>query len=83
MAIYNRWGDEVKIIANCGDVTPKDFSTPVTLVQVEYDDHDKRFQFADFLKADNGWPEIKTAVDALPVTAISSAALKTAINQAM
>lgn len=84
MAIYNRWGDELKIVVNCGEVRPKQLSGPVTLVKVRYGDGaEDRWQFADFLKADNGWEEIKAAVKSLPVSTISATAMKTAISQAL
>jgi hypothetical protein len=84
MAIYNRWGDELKIVVNCGEVRPKQLSGPVTLVKVRYGDGaEDRWQFADFLKADGGWQEIKSSVEALQVSAISAAAMKSAISQAL
>jgi hypothetical protein len=83
MAIYNRWGDELKIVVNCGEVRPKQLNGPVTLVKVRYGDGEDRWQFADFLKADGGWQEIKSAVEKLQVSAISADTMKSAISQAL
>lgn len=84
MAICNRWGEELRIIVNCGEVQPKQFTAPVTLVKVRYNDGTgDGWQFADFLRADGGWLEIKAAIDALPVSTISETEMKSAISQAM
>lgn len=84
MAIYNRWGDPVEIIACMGKVSADGFNTPVTLVKVRYGPGaEDRYQFSEFLKADNGTKEIADAVSALPVSTITQKAKQKAIQQAM
>jgi len=83
VAIYNRFSDELTIIANCGEHKPEEFVAPMTLVQIKYSDGDDRYCFAEFLKANNGWLEIETALGNAPVVELDPASLKKAIRQAM
>lgn len=82
MAIYNRWGATISIVANCGQHQPKGFVTSVTLVLVRFEDGKERYQFVEFLKADEGWEEVQAAVSAAPVVNLDKKILRTAIEQA-
>lgn len=84
MAIYNRWGDELKIVKQYGKMQVLDFPVLVTLVSVEYkEDSRKRFQFAEFLKADDGVKEIEAAVSSLEVSDIYGRDKALAIKSAL
>lgn len=86
MAIYNRFGDKLVIVQKCGEHQPKGFTAPVMLVGVKFDDEGEnhlRYQFAEALKADGGWQEIKSAVDAATLNVVSGSSLVAAIQQAL
>lgn len=83
MAIYNRWGDKVAIVANLGEQQPKDFAAPTTLVQVQYEDLSKRYQFMMFLKADGGWYEIEQMAKQAPPIELYPKDLRRAIQEAL
>lgn len=83
MAIYNRWGDKVTIVANLGEHQPEGFVTPVTLVKVKFEDFSHSFIFIIFLKADNGWKEVQDAVDKAPSVKLHSKQLEAAIGRAL
>lgn len=65
MAIYNRWG-RIEIVAHCGKHFSKFHQTELDLLKVKWNDSletEKVFYcFAQFLKSDNGWDEVRDAM---------------------
>ncbi len=88
--IYTRFGGNVTIKANCGTFQPADFHNQggdLTLLQCDvfYSDSNEtkqRYTFAEFLKADNGWNEIRVAVQSAPVLELTGEDLDNAIGEA-
>lgn len=83
MTIYARFGSEVTVVANCGEVTvkkplPRDPKNEIvlTLLMCRFDSRDAKqnptthfgYYYMEGLKATNGYPEIKRAVDEAPTT---------------
>lgn len=87
MSIYTRWGGTVEITANCGQHQPAHFDVSGTLVRsvTHYDDEPsrERYHFAEFLRADDGLPEILAAISVAPPVTLDAVALAAAIEQAL
>lgn len=84
MAIFTRWQGKVEIWARCGEHQPEDFVCPVRLVQVKREEGEVRYQFLEFLRADEGMNEIEAAyADCAREENLSDEALNRAIKQAM
>lgn len=83
--IYNRWGDVVEIIAQFEKHQPDYFDKQATLVLVRDSDGIRsRFHWAEFLRADDGWDEIKSVLEDTPEYRLSpsSQALQGAFKDA-
>lgn len=83
--IYTRWGNPIKIIADCGKHIPLGGVVPLILVRVERQvDKKIRYQFVEFLRADEGRNEILNVLHVLPkhITVLSAEQLVTALQQA-
>lgn len=59
--IYSRFNEPITLVSYHGEHDPNNINAPMTLVRVEYPDGERRYRFAEFLKADGGWPEIEAA----------------------
>lgn len=85
MAIYNRWG-EIEIIAYCGKHHSDYHRTEMTLLKVRWHDSletEKEFYcFAEFMKADDGWNEIRRTMYKVPELKLSAEKLKEAMIRA-
>lgn len=69
--IYHRFGSPVQIIGNCGMFKRDEFEgEPIVnnLVYIQFDNGSGKFGYAwaEFLRADDGWQEIKLAIDVAP-----------------
>lgn len=83
MAIYNRWGSEVRISAYHGKHKPKWANFPMMLVSVHYlAENVTGFQFVSALRATDGINEIEAAIDKLPETSLDEKSLKMALKEA-
>jgi hypothetical protein len=81
--IYTRFGEPVKVIAQCGSHTPQGFKVPVIMVRVQFDDQRIRHQFVEFLKADKGFQEIFDSYTSAPFVHLRGGELIKAIQEAM
>jgi hypothetical protein len=85
MAIYCRWG-EVKIVAYYGEHQPDYLSFPWHLLSVKWSDslgtEKTFFQWAEVLKADNSWHEIKDAMYKAREVELSPEELQNAFKRA-
>lgn len=81
--IYTPGGEPATIVANCGEHQVRGFCTPVILVRIQCSDGDERYEFAPFLRADGGFPEILTAIQNARPARLSAVALEAAIRQAI
>lgn len=81
--IYSNQGEPMNIIGSIGEHKYRHLITPVTIVQVRYDDGETRYRIAQLLRADNGIAEIDNAVNSVPVLVLSESERKHAIREAM
>ena len=90
--IYNRWGNPVEIVGNCGRHKPEGFIFDDLLLKLkyldlgvvmEYTDEDCGYYFRDFLKADNGIQEIHEAIKICERITLSGEELAEAIQEAL
>jgi len=67
VSIYTRFGSKVEILSDMGKQKPPYFKFPATLLKIKFlDDGKIEHYWADFLKADEAWPEIEKAIKAVP-----------------
>lgn len=85
--LYTRFGTEVKVVGNCGEHKPHGFNYPITLLKIRFDfgaDGQKDgYQFAEALKADEGWQAIDAALKAAPQLILHGDELDRAIQDAL
>lgn len=88
MTIYAKFGDKAKIVAKHGEHKPAYLKYPCQLVTLLFDTTESeptaftRPYWADFLRADEGYQEIKQAIDSAELINLSPADLKKAFSQA-
>jgi len=80
MSIYNRWGDEIEIVAHLGVHTIQEFPHPQELLLVRIKPDNLMATYWLFtLRADDGLKEIATAIQNIPIWDLSSRLLQGAI----
>jgi hypothetical protein len=88
MAIFTRFGREVRVTAYAGRHKVKGVPNPVELVQVVGDGRDAQpgeephWRFAHTFKADGGWSAIAAAVALAPVVTLAPWELEHALREA-
>ena len=83
MAIYTRFGSRVEVVASCGECQPEGFRVALTLLKIQYHDTtNESYYFMEFLRATDGWTEIKKAVEAAPDVTLGSDEINRAVKQA-
>lgn len=79
--IFSRFGCKLTITADCGEHKAKGFPRPVQVVRAtRADDGAECYYFAHFLRADGGFGEIQTSINAATKIDLTKAELKTALN---
>lgn len=85
MTIYTRMGGIATINRNCGQYHPPYLpkGTQLSLVLVDILGlGNPRYKWAETLKADDGWNEIKAAIDAAPRMRLNKKELAAAFREA-
>lgn len=80
--IYSPWGEDVKIVADHGQVVASYLNGPARLVTIQYKDGRLGKQFIHNLKAEGGINTLEAAADAAEEVTLDPPALKLALIEA-
>lgn len=79
--IYNRWGEQLQLIAYCGEHCPSWAEVPFIVVKAKHPDNSESYYPMFALRADSGLNEITQIVGTLPEIKLEGAELKKMLKE--